>query len=427
MVSRVYVEKKPGFDGAAQALAHELRDIVGVERLAGLRLLNRYDVEGISEELFARCVPTVFSEPQSDVATLEMPDARGGVVFAVEYLPGQFDQRADSASECIQLISQGARPEVRSATVYVLEGALSDEDVAAIKRYVINPIEAREASLEPRTTLRMEQPVPADVEVLEGFLDLDEAGLAAFLSERGLAMDGADLAFCQRYFAEEGRNPTITEIKMIDTYWSDHCRHTTFGTRLADVRIDDDAVRAAYERYLDLRRELGREEKPVCLMDMGTIGARWLKARGILTGLDESEEINACTVKCKVDVDGEEQDWLYLFKNRDRAVRRRGHLPGRRHPRPVERAQLRVPGHARDGRGRPHGAGGRDACGQAAAAQAGDDGGCGLLVVRQPDRFGNGPGERVVPPRLRGQAHGDRRGGGRHAGRPRAARDAGSG
>ena len=315
MVSRVYVEKKPGFDGAAQALAHELRDIVGVERLAGLRLLNRYDVEGISEELFARCVPTVFSEPQSDVATLEMPDARGGVVFAVEYLPGQFDQRADSASECIQLISQGARPEVRSATVYVLEGALSDEDVAAIKRYVINPIEAREASLEPRTTLRMEQPVPADVEVLEGFLDLDEAGLAAFLSERGLAMDGADLAFCQRYFAEEGRNPTITEIKMIDTYWSDHCRHTTFGTRLADVRIDDDAVRAAYERYLDLRRELGREEKPVCLMDMGTIGAKWLKARGVLQGLDESVEVNACTVKCKVDVDGEEQDWLYLFKN----------------------------------------------------------------------------------------------------------------
>ncbi|OUO92523.1 phosphoribosylformylglycinamidine synthase [Gordonibacter sp. An230] len=315
MVSRVYVEKKPGFDGAAQALAHELRDIVGVERLEGVRLLNRYDVEGISEELFARCVPTVFSEPQSDVATLEMPDVRGGVVFAVEYLPGQFDQRADSASECIQLISQGARPEVRSATVYVLEGALSNEDVAAVKRYVINPIEAREASLEPRTTLRMEQPVPSDVEVLEGFLDLDEAGLAAFLSERGLAMDGADLAFCQSYFAEEGRNPTITEIKMIDTYWSDHCRHTTFGTRLTDVRIDDDAVRAAYERYLDLRRELGREEKPVCLMDMGTIGARWLKAKGILTGLDESEEINACTVKCKVDVDGEERDWLYLFKN----------------------------------------------------------------------------------------------------------------
>ena len=315
MVSRVYVEKKPGFDVEAQQLAHELRDILGIERLEGLRLVNRYDVEGITEELFAQCVPTVFSEPQSDVAALEMPETDGAAVFAVEYLPGQFDQRADSASECIQLISQGERPEVRSAKVYVLEGALTDDDVAAIKHYVINPIEAREASLEPRETLHMEQPVPPMVETVEGFLDLDEAGLAAFIADRGLAMDLADLAFCQRYFVEEGRNPTITEIKMIDTYWSDHCRHTTFGTVLDDVRIDDEAVRAAFEKYLAMRHELGRDEKPVCLMDMGTIGARWLKAKGILTGLDESEEINACTVKVKVDVDGEEQDWLYLFKN----------------------------------------------------------------------------------------------------------------
>ena len=315
MVSRVYVEKKPGFDVEAQQLARELRDILGIERLEGLRLVNRYDVEGISDELFEQCVPTVFSEPQSDVATLEMPAVEGAAVFAVEYLPGQFDQRADSASECIQLISQGERPEVRSAKVYLLEGPLADEDVAAIKHYVINPIEAREASLEPRETLRMEQPVPPMVETVEGFLDLDEKGLAAFIADRGLAMDLADLAFCQRYFAEEGRNPTITEIKMIDTYWSDHCRHTTFGTVLDDVRIDDEAVRAAFEKYLAMRHELGRDEKPVCLMDMGTIGARWLKAKGILTGLDESEEINACTVKVKVDVDGEEQDWLYLFKN----------------------------------------------------------------------------------------------------------------
>ena len=315
MVSRVYVEKKPGFDVEAQQLAHELRDILGIERLEGLRLVNRYDVEGITGELFAQCVPTVFSEPQSDVAALEMPETDGVAVFAVEYLPGQFDQRADSASECIQLISQGERPEVRSAKVYVLEGALTDDDVAAIKHYVINPIEAREASLEPRETLHMEQPVPPMVETVEGFLDLDEAGLAAFIADRGLAMDLADLAFCQRYFVEEGRNPTITEIKMIDTYWSDHCRHTTFGTVLDDVRIDDEAVRAAFEKYLAMRHELGRDEKPVCLMDMGTIGARWLKAKGILTGLDESEEINACTVKVKVDVDGEEQDWLYLFKN----------------------------------------------------------------------------------------------------------------
>ena len=315
MVSRVYVEKKPGFDGEAQALAHELRDILGIERLRGLRLVNRYDAEGISDELFEQCVPTVFSEPQSDVATFEMPDARGAAVFAVEYLPGQFDQRADSASECIQLISQGERPEVRSATVYLLEGDLSDEDVAAIKHYVINPIEAREASLEACATLRTDYAEPAMVETVDGFLELDEAGLAAFVSDRGLAMDLADLAFCQQYFAEEGRCPTITEIKMIDTYWSDHCRHTTFGTELDKVDIDDAAVKAAFERYLEMRHELGRDAKPVCLMDMGTIGAKWLKKNGILTGLDESEEINACTVKVKVDVNGEDEDWLFLFKN----------------------------------------------------------------------------------------------------------------
>ena len=315
MVSRVYVEKKPGFDGEAKQLKEELRSLLGVGALENLRMVNRYDVEGISDELFAQCVPTVFSEPQSDIATLEMPEANGVAVFAVEYLPGQFDQRADSASECIQLISQGERPEVRSAKVYMLEGALSDEDVAAIKHYVINPIEAREASLDVRETLHLEQPVPGMVETVDGFLELDEAGLAAFIADRGLAMDLADIAFCQQYFAEEGRNPTITEIKMIDTYWSDHCRHTTFGTVLDNVAVEDEAVQAAFEKYLEMRHELGRDEKPVCLMDMGTIGARWLKAQGILTGLDESEEINACTVKVKVDVDGEEQDWLYLFKN----------------------------------------------------------------------------------------------------------------
>ena len=315
MVLRVYVEKKPGFDVEAASVARELREILGIERLSGLRLLNRYDVEGISEELFARCVPTVFSEPQSDLVSYELPDAGGAAMFAVEYLPGQFDQRAESASECIQLISQGARPEVRSATLYVLEGALSEEDVAAIKGYLINPIEAREASLEPRETLAMEHPEPAMVETVEGFLDLDEQGLSDFIAARGLAMDEADLAFCQRYFASEGRNPTTTEIKMIDTYWSDHCRHTTFGTELTKLDIEDAQVAEAYEEYLDMRRELGREEKPICLMDMGTIGAKLLRARGVMDGVDESEEVNACTIKTKVDVDGQEQDWLYLFKN----------------------------------------------------------------------------------------------------------------
>ena len=316
MVSRVYVEKKPGFDGEAKALERELRTLLGIDGITNLRIVNRYDVEGIDEELFASCVPTVFSEPQTDNASAQMPAvADGAAVFAVEFLPGQFDQRADSASECIQLISQGERPTVRSAKVYVLEGELSPADVDAVKRYVINPVEAREASLEPKQTLKANVPEPEPVEVLDGFLELSEAELQAFIDERGLAMDLADIKFCQEYFAGEGRVPTITEIKMIDTYWSDHCRHTTFGTRLHHILTGDPRVKDAFARYEQMRRELGREQKPICLMDMGTIGAKYLKAKGILKNLDESEEINACTVKCKVDVDGHDEDWLYLFKN----------------------------------------------------------------------------------------------------------------
>ena len=315
MVSRIYVEKKPGFDVEAQQLAAELRDILGVKGLNGLRIINRYDVEGIDDELFRSCVPTVFSEPQVDTATDELPETGTDAVFAVEFLPGQFDQRADSAAECVQLISQGERPTVRSAKVYVLAGDLSEADVEAVKRYVVNPVEARLASLELPATLKVDAPEPEPVEVLDGFRELDEAGLAAFIAERGLAMDEADIAFCQRYFLDEGRDPTITEIRVIDTYWSDHCRHTTFGTVLTDVTIDDAAVQEAFDRYLEMRHELGRDEKPVCLMDMGTIGAKYLKSQGILKNLDESEEINACTVKVKVDVDGEDQDWLFLFKN----------------------------------------------------------------------------------------------------------------
>ena len=327
MVQRVYVEKKPGFDVEAKALLHELREILGIERLESLRLLNRYDVEGISDELFAQCVPTVFSEPQSDVTCeniMELEERNTGVelvskgerVFAVEALPGQFDQRADSASQCIQLISQGERPDVRNAKVYILRGDLTADDIEAIKRYVINPVEAREASLIKPETLKTEYPEPAPVEIIDGFLELDQDGLAAFIADRGLAMDLADITFCQQYFRdEEKRCPTITEIKMIDTYWSDHCRHTTFGTVLENVEIDDVIVQAAFNRYLEMRHELGRDEKPVCLMDMGTIGAKYLKSKGILKNLDESEEINACTVKIKANVDGKEQDWLFLFKN----------------------------------------------------------------------------------------------------------------
>lgn len=314
MVYRIYVEKKPGFDGEARQLQNELTTLLGIRSLTGLRLLNRYDVEGISEELFRQCAGTVFSEPPVDDTCSELP-AHQGPAFAVEYLPGQFDQRADSAAECIQLISQGERPLVRSAKVYLLEGALTGAEVEEIKKYVINPVEAREASLETRATLQMTYAVPGAVATLTGFNQLDEAGLKAFIAEKGLAMDYGDIKFCQDYFRSEQRDPTITEIRMIDTYWSDHCRHTTFGTILDDVQIDDAVVQEAFDRYMALREETGRTEKPRCLMDVATMGARALKQRGVLTNLDESDEINACTVKIKCDVDGEDQDWLFLFKN----------------------------------------------------------------------------------------------------------------
>ena len=314
MVYRIYVEKKPGFDGEARQLHNELTTLLGIRSLTGLRLLNRYDVEGISEELFRQCAGTVFSEPPVDDVYGELP-AHTGAAFAVEYLPGQFDQRADSAAECIQLISQGERPLVRSARVYLLDGELTAGELEEIKKYVINPVEAREASLDTRDTLQMTYAVPEAVATLTGFNELDEAGLKAFIDEKGLAMDCGDIKFCQDYFRSEQRDPTITEIKMIDTYWSDHCRHTTFGTILDDVQIDDAVVQEAFDRYMALREETGRTEKPRCLMDVATIGAKALKQRGVLTNLDESDEINACTVKIKCDVDGEDQDWLFLFKN----------------------------------------------------------------------------------------------------------------
>ena len=343
MVSRIYVEKKPGFDVEAKQLLAELHIAVpeGLSPDANLRLINQYDVEGIDEALFDQTVPTVFSEPQVDNATRTLPVsgaqlatetaqelARQGKpttgivalpenvrVFAVEALPGQFDQRADSAAECVQLISQGERPAVAFTKIYVIEGNCTDQALEDIKHYVINPVETREASLTPRETLKIAQPTPQPVEIVEGFTKLSTDELAQFIADRGLAMDLADITMCRDYFAEEQRDPTITEIKMIDTYWSDHCRHTTFGTELTDVQIDDEVVKAAFDKYLELRHELGRDEKPICLMDLGTIGARYLKSTGTLKNLDESEEINACTVKVKVDVDGHEEDWLFLFKN----------------------------------------------------------------------------------------------------------------
>ncbi len=313
MVYRIYVEKKRQFADEAASLLSDIRTLLRIDSVSDLRLFNRYDVENIDEALFKACERTVFSEPQLDNTYAHLPQA-DCAVFATEYLPGQFDQRADSCAQCIQIVSQGDKPTVRTAKVYMIFGKVSPTELDAIKKYVINPVESREASLDRVDTLHIPYDVPTEVEVLTGFTKLSKAELSEFVRKYALAMDDADITFCQAYFKSEHRDPTITEIRMIDTYWSDHCRHTTFLTTIDGVQIDDPAVQAAYDRYVALRKTLGRT-KPQNLMDLATIGARYLKHTGQLKNLDESEEINACTVKIKVDVDGKDEDWLFLFKN----------------------------------------------------------------------------------------------------------------
>ena len=314
MVYRVYSEKKTGFTHEAGKLFDDARTLLGINGIESVRIINRYDVENITPELFEYSKNTVFSEPPTDLVTSEVAHGADDVVFAVEYLPGQFDMRADSAAQCIQIISQGDRPIVRSARVYVLTGSLSEADVAAIKKHVINPVESREASLDLPETLVMKYDMPESVATLDGFIALSEEQLDEFIAQYGLAMDRDDLRFCRDYFASEKRDPTITEIRMIDTYWSDHCRHTTFLTTIDSVKFEDAEIQSAYDRYIATRAELGRT-KPQNLMDIATLATRYLKVNGKLPRLDESEEINACTVKIKVEIDGEEQDWLLLFKN----------------------------------------------------------------------------------------------------------------
>ena len=318
MVYRVYVEKKTGQTHEADSLLKEIKDFLQIGELESVRVLNRYDAENIEENLFNYAVNTVFSEPQVDDVSFEVPN--GEFVFAVEPLPGQYDQRADSAAQCIQIISQGNRPIIRTAKVYVLSGSLSEDNLSAIKKHVINAVESREASLELPETLTVEYAAPQTVATVEGFVGLDEDGLADLLDKLGLAMDLDDLKFLQAYFRdEEHRDPTITEIRVVDTYWSDHCRHTTFSSHLDNIRIRDQAIADAYQRYLDARVEVYGEEKaskrPQTLMDIATIGAKTLKKRGLLPELDESEEINACSIHVTATVNGEEQDWLLMFKN----------------------------------------------------------------------------------------------------------------
>ena len=321
-VFRCYVEKKPGFAVEAEHLFGELRHTLGLTGLTGVRVLRRYDVEGVDAAVYAAARTTVLSEPQVDALWDEVMPAPEGehTLLAVEALPGQYDQRADSCAQCIQMMHGGERPTVRAATVYVLEGALTAQEAAKARGYLINPVESREAALDKPATLRQDYPVPAAVPVLDGFTALDRAGLESVLAQYALAMDLADLAFLQAYFRdEEGRDPTLTEVRVVDTYWSDHCRHTTFSTHLDAVEIADDNVKAAYERYLSARVEVYGAEKaakrPQTLMDIATLGAKTLKKRGLLPELDESEEINACSIHVPAQVDGKEQDWLLMFKN----------------------------------------------------------------------------------------------------------------
>ena len=317
-VYRCYTEKMPGFDVAARALLEQLRGEEGISALEDVRILCRYDVEGIDDETYVLAKAGVFSEPAADYVydeNIEIPD--GAHTLIVEALPGQFDMRADSCSQCIALMTQGARPLVRAATVYVLQGPLQSADLEAVKKALINPVEAREASAEKPKTLQTDYPAPPDVEVLTG-LTRESADLEAIRRTYGLAMDIDDLRFLQRYFADEDRDPTLTELRMIDTYWSDHCRHTTFSTHLTETAIEDGAVAATYEEYLAARRELygdKAEARPVTLMDIATCGAKILKKRGILKDLDESEEINACSVRITADVNGKPEPWLLMFKN----------------------------------------------------------------------------------------------------------------
>lgn len=318
MVRRIYVQKKPGFDVEAKGILEDLKENLQIKGLEQVVILNRYDVSGVDEESYNKAKTTVFSEPQVDdyfdeTYTFDQNDK----VFAVEYLPGQFDQRANSLEECLQIISGGERPTCKSAKVYILKGTLSDEELKTIKNYLINSVDAREASLEKPETLEDKLLDPEDVQVVDGFIHMTDDDTEKFYEKYGFAMDIADLKFCQEYFRDtEKRDPTMTEMKMIDTYWSDHCRHTTFLTRLEEVDIEWDLLKDIYGKYIESRKFVYQDrKKDISLMDVATIVAKELKKRGVLKNLDESEEINACSIKANIMVDGKEEEYLIMFKN----------------------------------------------------------------------------------------------------------------
>ena len=319
MVTRIYVQKKSGFDIEARGLLEDLRENLLIDNLKDVIILNRYDVEGITKEVLEKAKNTVFSEPQVDLCfEEEYPFEKEDIVFGVEYLPGQFDQRANSLSECLQILTEGKRPISKSARIYILKGNLSTEDVNKIKSYIINPVDSRECTLEKLESLDEKQEDPEDVAIVEGFINMTDEDSKKFYEKYGFAMDLSDLKFCQEYFRDvEKRDPTITEMKMIDTYWSDHCRHTTFLTKLEKVEINWDLAKNIYEDYKKSREFVydNKKAKDICLMDVATIALKELKKKGMLKDLDESEEINACSIKAEILVDGKPEEYLIMFKN----------------------------------------------------------------------------------------------------------------
>lgn len=319
-VFRVYVEKKTGNDIEARHICEDLKTNVGIKGIEKLRIINRYDAQGVSADEFSRAVNEILSEPNLDNVYNEIDIPSDWRYFATEFLPGQYDQRADSAAQCIQLLTAGDRPVITSAKVIAVKGNISDDEFAKIKSYIINPVESREASMEMPETLDISADIPADIVRINGFIKKTDEEIANYHSEMGFAMSIADLCWVRDYFRTEQRDPSLTELKVIDTYWSDHCRHTTFSTKLDSIEIEDGrykkAIEDALNQYFEIRKEVyGDREKDVCLMDMACIGTKVLKKRGLVTNLDESEEINACSIEVPVVINGKPEQWLVQFKN----------------------------------------------------------------------------------------------------------------
>ena len=322
-VRRIYVEKKEPYAVKAKELWEDIRSYLGIDSVKRVRVLIRYDVENVSDETWALACNTVFSEPPVDVLyEEEFPMPEKGRVFGVEFLPGQFDQRADSAVSCIRFLNEKQEPVIRTAVTYLLEGDISDEAFGRIKAYCINPVDSRETDMEKPETLKMQYEEPADIKILDGFVKMGDTALRELYTSLGLAMTFQDFLHIQNYFArEEHRDPSMTEIRVLDTYWSDHCRHTTFSTELKQITFEDGYYRSpletTWQSYLDTREEIegDREDKFICLMDLALMAMKKLKKDGKLKDMEESEEINACSIVVPVETDGVTEEWLISFKN----------------------------------------------------------------------------------------------------------------